>query len=169
MTFVEKDIGNYIVYSNGDIFSKRSNKFLKINYNTTHSYARVSIDGKTIKLHRLIIETFLGKSELEVNHIDGNKRNNSLSNLEYVSRSQNVKHAYDNGLVPRHKTSNKSVKLVIKGKKIGTFDSGSSLSLLLGKNRQWLGNQLHKKEIVKYGDFSIMYDNEEESINGTNI
>lgn len=169
MTFDEKDIGNYIVYPSGEIFSKRFKKFLKINYNTTNGYARVSIDGKNMRLHRLIMETFIGKSELEVNHIDGNKKNNDIHNLEYVNRSQNVKHAYDNGLVPRHKTSNKPVKLVINGEKIGTFNSGSSLSLLLGKNRQWLGNQLYKQKIVKYRGFYIMYDNEEESNNDINI
>lgn len=169
MKFDEKDIGNYIVYPSGKIFSKRFKKFLKINYNTTNGYARVNIDGKNMKLHRLIMETFIGKSGLEVNHIDGNKKNNDIHNLEYVNRSQNVKHAYDNGLVHRHKTSNKPLKLVVNGEKIGTFNSGSSLSLLLGKNRQWLGNQLYKHEIVKYMGFSIMYDNEEESINGTNI
>jgi len=169
MTFDETDIGNYIVYPSGKVFSKRFKKFLKINYNTTNGYARVSIDGKTIKLHRLIMETFIGKSGLEVNHIDGNKKNNDIRNLEYVTRSHNVKHAYDSGLVHRHKTSNKPIKLVFNGEKIGTFNSGSSLSLLLGKNRQWLGNQLYKHKIVKYRDFSIMYDNGEENINGTNI
>lgn len=137
---------------------------MKINYNTTHGYARVTIDGKTGSLHRLIMETFIGKSGLEVNHIDGNKKNNDIHNLEYVNRSQNVKHAYDNGLVPRHKTSNKPVKLVINGMKVGVIDSGSSLSLLLGKNRQWIGNQLYKNEIVKYGEFSIMYEDEDEDI-----
>lgn len=169
MTFDEKDIGNYIVYPNGKVFSKRFKRFLKINYNTTHGYARVSIDGKTMKLHRLIAETFIGKSDLEVNHVDGNKKNNDIHNLEYVNRSQNVKHAYDTGLVQRHKTSNKPVKIIVNGEKIGTFNSGSSLSLLLGKNRKWLGNKLYKNEIVKYKGFSITYDNEEESINGTNI
>jgi len=59
-------------------------------------------DGRRfpLKVHRLIVITFLGPiaNGLEVNHIDGNKLNNSLSNLEVVTKSQNVKHAYATGL-----------------------------------------------------------------------
>lgn len=55
--------------------------------------------GKTFKFHKLIMMAFRGKSDLEINHIDGNKKNNNLSNLEYCTRSQNIKHAFDNGLM----------------------------------------------------------------------
>ncbi len=57
------------------------------------------------KVHRLVLYAFVGKCPdgMEVNHIDGNKQNNRLSNLEYVTKSQNVIHAYQNGLqVPTH-------------------------------------------------------------------
>lgn len=53
---------------------------------------------KTIKVHRIILLTFLGDSQLEVNHIDGNKINNNLSNLEYCTHSENIKHAFRIGL-----------------------------------------------------------------------
>lgn len=49
--------------------------------------------------HVLVALAFLGdRKGLEVNHIDGVKSNNHISNLEYVTRSQNVRHALDNGL-----------------------------------------------------------------------
>ena len=42
------------------------------------------------KAHRLVAETFLGKSELTIDHKDSNKRNNKLSNLEFVSNKENL-------------------------------------------------------------------------------
>lgn len=52
----------------------------------------------TFKLHRVVCEVFNGKSNLEVNHIDGNKSNNHSTNLEWVTRSENLKHAFNSGL-----------------------------------------------------------------------
>jgi len=51
-------------------------------------------------VHRLIAETFLDNSNnyKEVNHKDGNPNNNYIDNLEWCSKNQNVKHAYDTGL-----------------------------------------------------------------------
>lgn len=47
---------------------------------------------KTWMVHRLVLYTFLGNSELEVNHKDKTRNNNTLENLEYVTRSQNCTH-----------------------------------------------------------------------------
>lgn len=45
-------------------------------------------------IHRIVMEAFYGKSQLEVNHKDGNKANNALANLEYVTHSENQLHSY---------------------------------------------------------------------------
>jgi hypothetical protein len=52
-------------------------------------------DGKCkyAKVHRLVASAFFGPSDLCVNHKDGNKINNSVSNLEWVSISENTRHA----------------------------------------------------------------------------
>ena len=58
-------------------------------------------------LHRIVAQAFIGPrpdDRHEINHKDGNKRNNAVTNLEWVTRSQNNQHAYDTGLRgPRNK------------------------------------------------------------------
>lgn len=68
--------------------------------NTGYYSVHLKYKGKKVikKYHRLVMEYFKGYSELEVNHIDGDKSNNKLSNLEYVDRSTNMKHAVKNRL-----------------------------------------------------------------------
>ena len=55
----------------------------------------------TAKVHRVVAESFLPNPEgkREVNHIDGNTKNNALSNLEWVTPSENMRHAYQRGAV----------------------------------------------------------------------
>jgi len=53
---------------------------------------------KSHLVHRLVMKAFSGESNLMVNHKDGIKNNNKLENLEYCTRSQNMKHAFSLGL-----------------------------------------------------------------------
>lgn len=59
-------------------------------------------DGSKIdaSIHRIVAAAFIGECPrgFQVNHIDGNKENNAVDNLEYCSCSYNIKHAYDTGL-----------------------------------------------------------------------
>lgn len=57
---------------------------------------------KTARVHRLVAEAFIPNPEGKdtVNHIDGNKENNRVSNLEWVDRSEQMYHAYRLGLKP---------------------------------------------------------------------
>jgi len=52
--------------------------------------------GKTVAVHRLVATAFLGPCPVghDVNHKDGNKTNAALSNLEYLTRSENIEHSY---------------------------------------------------------------------------
>jgi len=56
--------------------------------------------GSTQLVHRLVAQAFIPNSENKrtVNHKDGNKRNNNLSNLEWMTHGENIRHALDNGL-----------------------------------------------------------------------
>lgn len=73
---------------------------------------------KTFQLHRLVLETFNpvdNCENLEVNHIDGDKSNNNLSNLEWCSGSFNVRHSLESGLkIPARGESIGSNKLTEK-------------------------------------------------------
>lgn len=57
------------------------------------------------RLHRLVAMTFIQnpESKLEVNHLDGDKSNNSVWNLEWATRQENVQHALDTGLMKKRK------------------------------------------------------------------
>jgi hypothetical protein len=84
---------------------KRGNKhqgtFLKYNINRK-GYAIVKLyPVKTVSVHRLVAETFIPNSYNlpQVNHIDGNKLNNSVANLEWCSNEYNLSHANETGLI----------------------------------------------------------------------
>lgn len=70
----------------------------------TSGYLEVTLNtptySKTKRIHRLIAEHFLPLVEDKnvINHKDGNKLNNSISNLEWVTQAENAKHAFDTGL-----------------------------------------------------------------------
>lgn len=72
--------------------------------------------SKSRTVHSLVAETFLGtrKEGMQVNHIDGVKTNNNVENLEYVTQSENLKHAFRLGLSkarPQHGSHNGYAKL----------------------------------------------------------
>lgn len=117
-------------------------------------------DEKTrcIKIHRIVAWMFVpGYDELhnEVNHKDGNKKNNHADNLEWVTRKENIHHGYENGLIP-----------VLRGERHGnhsmTDDEIAIISSLLvecrgNSNRVFVKSQnmgmavsLHAIQRIKY-------------------
>ena len=93
----------YQINENGEIYNTRTNNFLK-GYieNTGYVSVNLNINGikKNYSLHRLMADTFLDNpNNLPiVNHIDGDKTNNKLENLEWVNQSQNRYHAIQTGI-----------------------------------------------------------------------
>ena len=67
---------------------------------------------KKFNIHTLVMESFVGKRPigLVINHIDGNAANNNLSNLEYCTQSENVKHSFKIGKASQLGTKNSMAK-----------------------------------------------------------
>ena len=85
--------GKYRLYSDGRVYSYKRNKYLTPHRNM-FGYPVVKVNGRNRPIHRLLAENFIpNPNNLEtVNHIDKDKWNWSLDNLEWCSREDNVKH-----------------------------------------------------------------------------
>lgn len=130
-----KDFPNYKVNNKGEVFStvrkyikrngeeflqNRVKKLTPVPFKST-GYLRVSLSNdkgrKSKTIHRLVAEAFIPNPENkpQVNHIDGNKTNNCVDNLEWVTAKENVKHAVDNGInIPHYGSNNKNSKITEK-------------------------------------------------------
>ena len=93
------ELENYIIYSDGKIWSKRKSKFIKP-HTTGAGYKQVEIDGIPFYVHRLVGTYFIENIERkpQINHIDGFPSNNDVSNLEWCTQSENNTHANKTGL-----------------------------------------------------------------------
>ena len=119
---------NYEISSNGNVRNKTTKKILK-GRKSKSGYLQVSIkfDGeekfKNKYIHRLVAEAFIENkyNKKEVNHKDGNKLNNNLDNLEWVTSSENQKHRHAIGI---NKTSNRRIgKFNLNGQLIKEYSS----------------------------------------------
>ena len=159
---MKKEISNYPRYfitENGDVFhDEKKLKPFKVG-----NYEGVSLckKGKVYKyyIHRLVAMMFLNNGldfELTVNHKDGNKKNNHVSNLEIVSQRDNNLHALKNGLrkPPRakgelngnSKLTEKDVIYIRKFYKPHSKDfSGKKLSEKFGVTPTVISQVIHRK------------------------
>lgn len=149
------DYQDYKISENGDVFRVKNNKRVKATINK-QGYYRLKLykNGicKTFQIHRLVALTYLeileGKNQ--VNHIDGNKLNNHISNLEWCNNSQNQLHAYklglnyisDNG---KRNISNKNSKLVLDTKTGIFYSSAKEASYYNQVNYYTLNDYLNNK------------------------
>lgn len=95
-------------------YSIRKGRLCILSNNNSKKYWRVGIQinnkQKHIAVHRLVAEVFIPNPNnlSQINHIDGNKNNNHVSNLEWCDNSYNQKHAWDKGLKNHTKMSKNS-------------------------------------------------------------
>ena len=107
--------GLYKISSDGEIVNIARNKILEPNKSGRYLYYSLYKNGNPLYkyLHRLIAESFVENvdNKPQVNHIDGNRRNNKINNLEWVTASENITHAHKNNLI---KHSEKQIELARK-------------------------------------------------------
>lgn len=145
---VYKDIegyeGIYQVSNLGNVRNQRG-KVLKT-YQINSGYLCLKLfdaNGKRSShlVHRLVAAAFLSKPKKEVNHIDGNKHNNTVSNLEWCTSSENKRHALDTGINVYNKPT-RGQKLTRNGKPSASKYFGVSYDNTRSK---WIGTVVHNK------------------------
>lgn len=89
----------YTLFEDGSIFSGILGIYLQQRTNN-NGYKVVTLNKEQLLVHRLVAKHFLPNpyDYLQVNHIDGNKENNHVSNLEWCSAKENIEHALKTGL-----------------------------------------------------------------------
>ena len=112
-------LGKYEVSDDGRVRNAHTGRKIK-QFIGKDGYARTQIAGKSRLVHRVIAKAYIPEEPEKpfVNHKDGNKQNNSVDNLEWVTRAENIRHAYINDLIPtRRGVRNGRCKLTIGRRK----------------------------------------------------
>lgn len=107
---------NYEVSTMGAVKNRLTGFILKP-YDDGSGYLRVKIDGENCRLHILVAKAFVKNPDPEnrtqVNHKKGKKTDCRASQLEWVTPSENTKHAWDNGLIKRKRVCYGSTRKAI--------------------------------------------------------
>jgi hypothetical protein len=93
----------YEVSDMGEVRNRETEKVLRQSLSRGYPMVKLQIEGRSSphKIHKLVLISFVGERPpaKETNHINGIKTDNRLSNLEWVTQSENTKHAYRTGLM----------------------------------------------------------------------
>ena len=149
---------NYTICKDGIIIGKAEKKQTlgKNGYRYVTLYS--NNQSKKLYIHRLLAELYIPNPECKrtVNHIDGNKQNNCLTNLEWHTDSENIKHAYDNGLNHGSKITDSDREIMYN-----RFMNGDSMQLISDSytfNNVTVSN--HIRQYVKEHNLSDVYEAE---------
>lgn len=154
MKLIDNQNGKYSIDNQGRVFSNIRNKYKKSSI-SKDGYEQVSLsNNKKYYIHRLVATAFIDNKENKetVNHKDGNKLNNNVSNLEWATKSENERHKYDVlGRGGRKVMLNEKVYNSISSLARYLNVSGSSINNVLWNKRKSVKGYT-KKEIKYYGN-----------------
>ena len=167
-----KSLSRSIVYKDGREY-KYPSKIIK-NQKVSTGYRSVMFYGvngkKQYYVHRLVAETFIPnpKNLGDVNHKDCCKTNNILINLEWCSRSDNIKHAYKNGLICAHmdeaikKRSRPVIQYAPSGEIIAEYSSANKAAKASGYNQGQISKycRCENKKHINYKGYIWKYKEE---------
>ena len=147
----------YYATEDGHIYSEHLKRNIS-EYTDKDGYKKVRLsngDGsrKVFSVHRLILETFCpneNSDKLQVNHKDGNKQNNNLSNLEWVTCKENINHAYNLGLYSNIGDNN-------NGDHVLTTNQVLEIIQLLLEHKMTIQAIANKYHVSKFAIESIKY------------
>jgi len=160
--FVEiKGYPNYFINKCGKVISLKGKEPRELKQNLMrHGYMSVMLGNELCEfkrktIHRLVAEAFISNPENkpQVNHIDGNKLNNVVENLEWMTNGQNQQHAYENNLKPN---SRHVSQYDLDGNYIETFKSLNEAERVTGVSQQNIGKAC-KGEYAMAGGFQWKY------------
>lgn len=147
-----EDFPLYAILETGHIYSFKTNKYLS--KTLRNGYEKLTLFNKdkckTFVVHRLVANAFIPNPEnkLEVNHKDGNKLNNHISNLEWNTRMENYQHAVENNLAFRNPKT--VYQYDLKGNFIKKWDCLVDIERELGFSIGHISNICNKKYNKKY-------------------
>lgn len=139
--------GLYKVSNLGNVYSFKTNKILKTPIGK-RGYPNLNLlkngKQKLYVVHRLVAKAFIPNpdNKPEVNHIDGNKTNNCVDNLEWVTSRENTLHARKTGL--HTSDGDKTVAQILNGQEIARYKSASEAERKTGINRSSISSVCRK-------------------------
>jgi hypothetical protein len=153
-----KGFNDYSITMDGQVFSHKTNKFKK-SFALQTGYVFIQLykgnKKKNYYIHRLVAEAYLIniESKIQVNHIDGNKSNNNISNLEWVTPKENMKHSLDKGLRQKYYPQSNPYKLILDTFTGVFYDNVKEASKYSNYNYRYLrgmlnGNHKNKTSLV---------------------
>ena len=142
----------YMVSKNGDIYKITKNGLKIKSKSNSRGYEATSINCKPEYVHLIVAKCFLGEPNGRVvDHLNMDKKDNRLENLEYVTQKENVRRAIEK--IGNIGSKSREIKVIYEGR---VFDSYTKLALHLGVSEACVrravkkGYKLKSKEVKKW-------------------
>lgn len=157
-TFIISEYGDLKNTKTGTLYKKNLTNSGYVNYNLSLG----SKNRASRYAHRLVAELFVENPDNlpEVNHIDGNKTNNHYSNLEWVTKKQNMRHCFDTGLSSIPKPVH---QYTLQGDYVNSYPSASEAARAIKVDEKSISSALNGKYKSSHG-FQWRFQNDDREV-----